>query len=279
MKVKCVSILILSIVCLCGCTSVALRRNAFNQSKTVSDLLADQILYNLALYKDYYESDRINGLPSFVKLSSGQAAVQQSLNGQMGLKIMDVGTVEKDPQLTGNHQTTDNWTFTPVTDPNEINRLYCLYRAEFRKATSNELTVIFPAPSAQLDQQGRPYLDYTPVLNTNDGTVLITNNQPVFTAKPKAVPSAPTIFDIPGSITNDTTKEVNEGWASFSEPANATPSSRMGPYLNHYIWITNRTNFFKFALLALGGTNVSANTKSSQPLFLINGGVISTVPQ
>src|ERR1039458_8358987 len=270
MKTRLLSTLIVLAICICGCTGVALRRSTFNQSKTVSDFLADQVLYNLALYKDYYDGDRVNGLPSFVKLATGQSQVQQAINAQMALKIADAGTVEKDPQLTGNHQTQDNWSFIPVVDPNEISRLYWLYRAEFNAVDDAALAKIFPPSPPALDQQGRPYLDYTPETYTN-GFVILTNNQPVFKAKPKR-PIKPTIADIPGAVLNDR-GDVNGGWFSFSQPANAPLSARMGPYLNHYIWITNRENFFKFALLALGGTNSTAALKSSPAIFLLNNGV------
>lgn len=255
---------------LCGCTSLALRHSTANQAKTLSDLLADQVLYNLALYKDYYEGNRVNGLPSFVKLASGQSQVQQSINGQVGIKIPPNSGTEVDPQISGGHQTSDNWGFTPVIDPNEMNRLFCLYRAEFKEIGTNELSAIFPSPAPPLDQQGRPFLDYHPVTVTNDNqiSVLITNNQPVFTATLKASPPPPQLNSIPGAII-DEKGDRNAGWFSFTQPENSTTATRMGPYLSHYIWITNRDSFFKFALLALGQTNVTTG-----PLLQIQNGLL-----
>ena len=270
MNIRLFSILTLLTICLCGCTSTALRRNAFNQSKTVGDFLADQALYNLALYKDYYEASNFNGLPSFVKLATGQAQVQQSISGQVGVKIPIAGGDEVDPQIMGNHQTQDNWSFIPVVDPGEISRLYYLYRAEFKPISEADLMKVFPSPPS-LDQQGRPFLDYTPRTNKESGNVEMISNQPVFDAKPK-IPNRPKLSDIPGAIIDDQ-KHVTNGWFSFTQPSNTVSCHRVGPYLNKYIWITNGENFFKFTLLTLGETNASV-TKSSSPVLLFNNGVI-----
>ena len=142
---------------------MALRYNTSNQSKTVSDLLADEILYNLALYNDYYNSNRVNGIPSFVTLSSGMAAVQQNLGGSVSIAVAPTGDTGT-PGMTASHQTTDNWGFTPVVDPGQINRLFCIYRAEFRLISTNDLAVIFPPSQPLLDSTGRPALDYHPIM-------------------------------------------------------------------------------------------------------------------
>jgi hypothetical protein len=77
----------------------------------------------------------------------------------------------------------------------------------------------------------------------------------VFTVKVK---EPHTIFEIPGAMI-DKNGIVTNGWFTFTPPTNVIPALsadqitlyRMGPYLDHYIWITNRQNFLKFELLAL----------------------------
>jgi hypothetical protein len=269
---------------LCGCTSEALRQNTYHQSKTVGDFLANQVLYNLAYYKDYYEKNNVNGLPSFVKLTTGQAQVQEAINAQVGIKIPIEGGDEVDPQISGNHQTQDNWTFVPVVDPNEISRLYYLYRAEFKHITDADVLKVFPKPPDSLDKQGRPIPDYTLKTYTYTNAtgvfvgVVMTNNQPVYDANPPKQPKNPQLADIPGAI--DTKSNKIDGWFSFTRPTNNVKSFYAGYYLHTGIWITNSENFFKFTLLTLGGTNNSTTTKSSSTMLLLNNnGIISSQSQ
>jgi hypothetical protein len=270
MKKRLISGLALLTICLCGCTSVVLRNNALSQSKTVGDFLTDQVLYNLALYKDYNDCKSANGLPSFIQLSSGGSQVQQSISGQLGLKIV-TGIGEEDPQVSGTHQSQDNWSFTPVVDPNQIQRLHYLYLAEFKNITKNELNIIFPPTPTPLDQQGRPYLSYTPLTNA-DGTVVMSNGVPQFMARP-ITNQPPSISMIPGAILAN--GGVNDGWFTIdTEPTNSFEHFNMGSYNHHTIWITNKENFFKFALLILGGTNVMATSSQSTPLLQIQNGLL-----
>jgi hypothetical protein len=260
--------LVLLAICSSGCTSLILQHNANKQTTTVSDLLNNEVLYNLALYKDYYDGTRVNGIPSFVQLTTGQSQVQQTVNGQVTPKIT-TGVSETDLQFMGAHQVQDNWTFNPVVDPNILNRIYLLYRAEFTNVSRADLFKIIPPAPTPLDQQGHPYLQYTPVTNSN-GQVLMTNNQPVFTAIPIPI-KPPTYAQVPGSIIDANGTRTN-GWFSFTPPANNCSSWwPMGHYLHTDIWITNRDNFFQFELLALGGTNSIANPGPTP--FTINNGV------
>jgi hypothetical protein len=258
-----------------GCTSFILQHNTNRQTTTVSDLLNNEILYNLTIYKDYYDGTSVNGIPSFVQLTTGQSQVQQSINGQVTPKIT-TGVSETDLQFMGVHQVQDNWTFTPIVDPNTLNRLFWLYRAEFVKISFNDLKNIFPTQQPPTDQQGRPFLDYTPVLDGN-GNVLMTNNSAVFTAKPLKKGKL-NISRIPGAIVDDK-GDRNKGWFSFTPPPANMHSWRMGPYFDHltpkFVWITNADNYFQFALLALGGTNNFISPASSivSPSFIINNGV------
>jgi hypothetical protein len=274
MKTKNGSLLFLLAVCLCGCTSYALRRSTANQAKTVSDFMQDQVLYNLALYKDYYDNHRANGLPSFVKLINGQATVQQTINGQLALKIPATGGVEKDPQINGSHQSSDNWSFVPVVDPNELNRLFTVYRTQFEFVSPAEMKQVFPTPAPPLDQWGRPTLKYTPDTNP-DGTVKLINNQPVFIVTTnKMEKHEPPI--IPGAKDKDGT--VKDGWFSFTEPSKNIKAFKAGPYLNKYVWITDRQGFFKFTLLTLGGTN-NLTAKPATGVFLLNNNGLIMAPQ
>jgi len=289
-----------------GCTSTALRHNTANQSKTLSDLLADQVLYNLALYKDFYDNKRVNGIPSFVKINTGMASVMQSINGSAAIKL--TSTDEEDPTLQLAHATTDNWSFSPVTSPDEINRLFCLYEVEFNSVAIEDLPPILAAiypPTSNLDSTGKPILDYKWVTD-DEGFVIQTNNQLLFKARPhRPVKYTGSLEEIPGALHNVTditntvvttdatgkqvfTREEQHftvplhipynGWFSFSPPTDIPPKEalqmRMGPYLNHYIWITNRINFVKFAELALGSTNLAQPGGYSLPLFINQNGVI-----
>jgi hypothetical protein len=257
---------------LVGCTTSALRRNAFNQSKTVADFLADQVLYNLAMYERYYhEGTNFNGIPSFIKLQTGQAQVQQSVNGQLALKLPLKGGDEIDPQISGTHQTQDNWAFAPVVEPAELNRLYHLYRVLFNPAHDNEFAQIFPNANTQLGPDGKPLLKYSPIL-TNGNEVVMISNQPQFTAT-FVKPTPPKPSDVPGA--KDDNGNVLNGWFSFASPKLQVPAAttwiHTGPYLGRDIWITNKENFFKFALLVLGPTNSLGSQFLSAPYSIQNG--------
>jgi hypothetical protein len=256
-------------VLLTGCTTAALRRNAFNQSKTVGEFLADQVLFNLALFEKHFnDPSQFNGIPSFIKLSTGQAQVQQSVNGQLALKFPLKGGDEIDPQISANHLTQDNWTFVPVVEPVELRRLYYLYHSVFQPASEADLAAIFP-PAPNVGPDGRPVLTYEPVIK--NGVVEMINNQPQFTAKLPAVPKH-TVAEIPGALGKD--GQSKSSWFSFTPPPKGTTNwVRTGPYLGRDIWITSKENFFQFALLTLGSTNSTPGAVhfSMPPYSLQNG--------
>jgi hypothetical protein len=153
-----------------------------------------------------------------------------------------------------------------------------LYRAEFTNdLSSDQLAIIFPCPPQALDAQGRPLLKYFPIFDKDSKTnVVIINNTPQFTAIqiPPATPHP--LSDIPGVVTNKTGSHFN-GWFTFDHPPTNYPCWKMGPYfIDHFpcfVWITNRENFFKFTLLALGGTNAYVPGQSSQAPFTIQNGI------
>jgi hypothetical protein len=270
MKTRTVAILTTTVILMAGCTTSALRKNTFNQSKTVADFIADQVLYNLVMYEKYFvDKTNFNGIPSFVKLQTGQAQVQQSINGQLALKLPMKGGDEIDPQLSGTHQTQDNWAFAPVVDPVELNRLYHLYRSQFKKTTTNDLAQIFPYATVPLGSDGRPILSYKPIPDpTNANQVYMISNQPQFTATFTNPPTL-RVSDVPGAIAED--GRATNTWFSFSSPTvgDSTVAGwvRTGPYLGKSIWITDRENFFRFTVLVFGQTNNLA----SAPYAIQNG--------
>jgi hypothetical protein len=274
------AILLTSIVFLCvtGCTTTALRQNTTYQSQTVSDVLGNEVLYNLALAKDFYDGLSYNGIPSFVTLASGQTQIQDSVSPQLSMTIpVHGGGTSFGPQISGSHQTQDNWSFVPVIDPNVLNRLYWLYRAEFTNIPPHIVNdVLFPSQE-ELDSQGRPSLVYTPKLDS-EGNVVMTNNQPVFTAKPKPCRKPKTVADIPGAW-QDSKGTVRNGWFAIDPNAkDIQPSWKRAPsYLHRTIYITNCENFVAFAVLALGGTN-GAPTLTPRPFLFLNQNGLITLP-
>jgi hypothetical protein len=274
-------------ILMAGCTSVALRDNSLRQARTVREVLASQVLYNLSIYHDYYNSKDCNGLPTFVKLLTGGASVQQSLSAQVGLKITAPST-EKDPQLTGSHQTTDNWSVSPVVNPSEIKRLHNLYRTLFEAVPQAEVEKLFPPQPVALDQQGRPFLDYASVTN-RDGSVLInSNNQPQFTARVKPMVQLHK-WQIPGAIWGKEKWPENlpssvmankNPWFCITTLQQKVAGSDAGRYGKNRIWITNADGFYQFVLLTLGDDNpneggpLTKPSMLSEPMIIQSNGVL-----
>jgi hypothetical protein len=274
---------------LSGCASHWLHTNASAQARTVGDFMKDEALYNLAFCERCYDEEKnSNAIPSFVRLQTGQTQVQQTITGQLGVMFPMAGRDTISPQLTGAHQAQDNWTFAAVVDPGEVKRLYYLYRAEFLPAGSNELANIFPTNPPTLDQQGRPYLNYTPVLVTNSTTnfegnkailtnswtnVLIINNVPQFTAT-VTPPTVHTPSEVPGAGTNREDLLKNR-WFSFSNKGCDTNWYFAGSYDDRKIWIKKGNDaFFRFTLLTLGATNNLTGDQGSRPYFSVQNGLL-----
>ena len=282
MKTNILPIVLSIAIGVCGCTSIALQHSALNQSRTVSDVLAEQVLYNLAVAKNFNEGKTYNGIPSFVTLVSGQSQIQDSITPQLGIAFpVHGGGNQYNPQVSGAHQTQDNWAFAPVVDPSVLNRLYWLYRAEVTNISEKDIdNNIFPAQQ-DLDPSGRPQLQYEAVPDPNNpGKILMTNNQPVFTAKPKEKKPRD-VKSIPGAWLDNTGNKINKGWFTFASPTTQNPKPLpVGPYQGRTFWVTNYDNFMQFALLALGGTNGSS-TLIPPPSFLMlqNGFLIQTPRQ
>jgi hypothetical protein len=266
---------------LTGCTTYFLKKNTANQAKTVQEILADEILYNLVIAKEFNEGHTYNGIPSFVTLVTGQSTVQDSLTPQLSVSVPAVnamsgvnGNPSYTPQVSGTHQIQDNWSFSPVVDPNVLTRLFWLYQSQFGYI-SNMVSIVIRTNPPSLDQNGRPFLVYSPVPDTNHpGYVLMTNNQPVFTAVAPVYGLPPTVDQIPGAR-NKSGNPINP-WFTFEPPKDCTTNCYKWSYFGRTVYITNRVGFFNFAMLALGGTNaVTASSSSSSPfLQLYQGGLI-----
>jgi hypothetical protein len=289
MKITTALICTLLAALLSGCASYWLHTNASAQARTVGDFMKDEALYNLAFCERcYVEESNNNAIPSFVRLQTGQAQVQQTVTGQLGVTLPMAGHDTISPQLTGAHQAQDNWTFAPVVDPAEVKRLYFLYRAEFVPTDTghlaNILANIFPTNPPTLDQQGRPYLNYTPVLVTNFTTnsmgtnaistnVLIISNVPQFTAT-VIPPTVPALTNVPGAGTN-MEELLQNRWFSFANRDSDTNWYCAGSYDDRKIWISKTNDaFFRFTLLTLGATNNLTGDQSSRPYFSIQNGLL-----
>lgn len=288
MKAKVLSLI--AIFSLSGCTTSFLHSNATNQARTVQDILADEVLYNLVIAKQFNDGKTFNGIPSFVTFVTGQSQVQDSITPQLSILFTThnggTGAPNYTPQVSGTHQIQDFWSFSPVVDPAALNRLFWLYQSQFVYIGENNLTnVIFRPPPPSLDQFGRPILNYIPVDDTNNpGQVLMVSNQPVFIAvkPPKSTP--PSFDQIPGSIHEKGGLPIHP-WYSFDQPMPPTNYFAKCVCRGETVYITDRIGFFKFAVLALGGTNgtatVSTSPSSTPFLQQYPGGVIQlrTLPQ
>jgi hypothetical protein len=262
-----------------GCTTKWLRYNTSNQAETTSDVLAQQVLYNLAVAKNFaddnpHDDRNFNGIPAFVTLVSGQASIQDSATPQISAAFpFHTWTGNQiGGQIQGVHQVTDNWSFAPVVDPNVLKRLYNLYRSQFTFIKQDSVDNIFLAPP-QLDQSGRPMLHYEPRPGPG-GTVELTNNQPVFDVFP-IKRELKTVAAIPGAWQNSDGK-VTEPWFKI-DPDHPDKCKWFwaGKYRGRKIWITDREKFVQFAWLALGGTN---GAPSLAPRFMLFQNGFLTTP-
>ena len=207
-----------------------------------SAFVADEILFNLVLFKDFEEGKQGSWLPTFYELASAQCQSLPSFRGQAANIV---------------------WSIKPVVEPNKLQRIVALYEAEFHMANSSQVSRIF-CQSPLVDGSGKPLLDYLAKTNARGEVELDPKGEPIFVERVRQ-PQPHSPSEIPGAMqnlpppasglgTNQTIGRLN-GWYSFDEPTNAFISHRMGPYSGRYLWITNQENFLKFELLVLGATN------------------------
>jgi hypothetical protein len=241
-----------------------LEGNTFYQGNTVRDLIADQVLYNLAIYHDYYYSNNdFNGIPSFVRISTGTAQTQRTLMASLGAKVTTkISGGELDPSIGGTIQNQDNWGLIPVADVGELQRLYDLYSTQFKTYSQAEWNQKYPMGILR-DASNKPLLDYTARPDPKHaGLVLMTadSTQPTFTAVLPAKSQALSLAGIPGA--------TGQPWFTF-EKCRAANGIYAGSFNHHKIWILDKEKFFSFAMLTLG-TN-GAGASSSIPLHISNG--------
>jgi hypothetical protein len=152
-------------------------------------------------------------------------------------------------------------------DPKVLNRLHWLYLSQFTCIGDEVTKSVFPVIT-NLDTKGRPALTYDPIVTNQDtGAMLIISNEPQFHISFHP-PTARPLDSIPGAIGADC-KPIKDGWVTFSEPKPPMACWKAN-FLKVDMWITNRENFRKFAMLALGGTNGSATLTPAPTLQLFN---------
>ena len=264
----------LTIILSCGCTSIALRNNTLIQGTTVGDLLADQVLFNLILFHDYYTktNSEFSGIPSFVKIATGTAQSQHGYTATVAGKVPTIiENAEEDPSIAGTFQNQDSWGLVPITEPSELQRLFNLYSTQFTPYKNEDINRLFPVAPA-MDAQGRPLVAYTPRTNA-DGSIIMTpdNTNPTFTARviqPKPI----TTNDIPGCGTNSQWFTFDPDVAA-SHPGAILVRKCLTEFRYEKLWILDRAQFFKFTMMALGGTNtmISGGRGPAVPLHISNG--------
>jgi hypothetical protein len=118
-----IPVLLLTSVCLTGCTAAALRRESTGVSVSVGDLYQQEVLDNLAKFVVNY-----NAFPSFAYANQGSASItdEGSLTVaptwvQQGMNMLGVTGV-------GSRNIQDSYTLTPVNDPRKLELMKCAYQ-------------------------------------------------------------------------------------------------------------------------------------------------------
>ena len=114
---------LLPLLALSGCASVALRHSTVTVSTSVGVILEEQVLENLSRFYDMPYA-----MPSQVVLSSGAVQVQNQLTSTLKLPYTNTLSSSKEADLGGTLQWQETWTITPVTDSEDIYRLQYLYQ-------------------------------------------------------------------------------------------------------------------------------------------------------
>jgi hypothetical protein len=244
---------------LVGCTSTALKQNTLYQSRTVGDLLAEQVIYNLEVYHEYfyYRKNNFNSLPSFVKVASGTAQTQRTVTGSFAASIpAPTSSSTLTPTIGATAQTQDSWGLLPVVDLVTIKRLHNLYETLFTYVPETNFANLFPRQPLQVDASGHPFLHYEPQTN-KDGTVKTSKDGlPQYVITVKLNPQL-TKAKVPGALNKNMCK--NKQWFTFDSCVAAKcPDATRVRYLNYPdVWILNADDFYKFALLTLGDDDPS----------------------
>lgn len=161
------------VVPLCGCTAFQAQENTVNLGVTAGNIETRQILQQLGETID--DPDR---LPLMITLNTGQTNVQNAIaaNWQVNSLASNVlsattntsqRTLGFGPPITG--QYTDQWTMNPISDPDDITRLRCVFSFPVRKARGEitDLNMTYDQYSAkwcerQAPKKGAMELRYKP---------------------------------------------------------------------------------------------------------------------
>src|SRR5215813_4187192 len=120
-----------------ACASTQLNHNTLDLGSTVEQLLTAQVVYNLAKF-----IETPLAVPSQLVINGGSAQTANTLNAQSFNPLMKAVTVAatatsatttkvdaaKTLSLSGTNVATQNWSFDPVNDADQLRRLYALYR-------------------------------------------------------------------------------------------------------------------------------------------------------
>jgi hypothetical protein len=142
-----------------ACASGQLNSNTLDLASTVGDIQTHQVLFNLSQF-----IDNPFAMPAHVDLGPGNASTNLSLtpqvgtpfNGSVGLVSTFTNTLAATPSRVASNQLTNStaastfaltasdayaqsWTYTPVTNSNELKRLQTLYSYAVGMIDDNEL--------------------------------------------------------------------------------------------------------------------------------------------
>jgi hypothetical protein len=133
---------------LCGCASTQLNYNTLDLASTTDHLLKAQILHNLAQFIDSPAA-----IPAQVVMNGGTTTTANTISPQftdplsravtLGGSLSNTASSNPSTQsmtsissvmgaksvsINGSNVATQNWAFEPVIDPDQLRRLYVLYR-------------------------------------------------------------------------------------------------------------------------------------------------------
>jgi hypothetical protein len=149
---------------LSGCASYQLNQNTLELASTVGDIQTRQVLYNLSQF-----IDNPGALPSHLDLSGGSASTSNSitpnisspLNAATNVMTQTGATIGSAITTSTTHQSgsqrasattsisaqdlwTQNWSYIPIIDGDELRRLRSLYKYALNRLTDAELLTEYP---------------------------------------------------------------------------------------------------------------------------------------
>ncbi len=123
---------------LCGCASTQLTYNVLDVASSTSELAREQVLHNLAAF-----IDSKTAIPAQVVFGQGSVSTENSVSStltdpfsntvaataQLGKLTQAVTTTtDKSVGITGGNTATQSWGVDTIGDPDQLRRLYDLYR-------------------------------------------------------------------------------------------------------------------------------------------------------